>query len=104
MRIGEIEAEIVSGGAFLLDGGGMFGVIPKPLWTRHFTPDERNRVALDTNCLLVRTGDELLLIDTGNGSKLSDKEREIFGLAPGTALLDHLAARGVRPEEITTVL
>ncbi|MFN3650333.1 MAG: MBL fold metallo-hydrolase [Armatimonadota bacterium] len=104
MRVGELEVRIVSGGAFKLDGGGMFGVVPKPLWSRAFEPDARNRIALDANCVLVRTPDELVLIDTGNGSKLGEKERDIFDLAPGNALLDNLAGAGVRPEEITTVL
>jgi glyoxylase-like metal-dependent hydrolase (beta-lactamase superfamily II) len=104
MRVGELELRIVSGGAFKLDGGGMFGIIPRPLWSRAVQPDERGRIGLDTNCLLVRTGDELLLVDTGNGPKLTDKERDIYDLTPGEALLDNLAAEGVRPEDITTVL
>lgn len=104
MRIGDIEIRIVSGGPFKLDGGGMFGIIPRTLWARVAPPDERNRVQLDTNCLLVRAGDELILVDTGNGPKLNEKERDIYDLAPGEALLDNLAAEGVRPEEITTVL
>lgn len=104
MRIGEMEAEIVSGGRFRLDGGGMFGVVPRALWSRQHAPDELGRVQLDTNCLLVRTGDELLLIDTGNGPKMAPKEQTIFGLDPGDTLIGNLAAVGVRPEEITTVL
>lgn len=104
MRIGEIEAEIISGGRFRLDGGGMFGIIPRPLWSRVCTPDERGRIQLDTNCLLVRTGDEVVLIDTGNGPKMNEKERAIFDLAPGEELLDNLAVAGVRPEEISIVL
>jgi glyoxylase-like metal-dependent hydrolase (beta-lactamase superfamily II) len=104
MRVGDIEFEIISGGRFKLDGGGMFGVIPKALWSRILTPDDRNRIQLDTNCLLVRTGDEIIVIDTGNGPKMSDKERAIFDLAAGEELLDNLAAHGVRPEDVTTVL
>jgi glyoxylase-like metal-dependent hydrolase (beta-lactamase superfamily II) len=104
MRIGDIEAEIVSGGAFKLDGGAMFGIIPRPLWSRLYEPDERGRIQLDANCLLVRAGDELLLIDTGNGPKMGEKERAIFDLAPGETLLENLAERGVRPEDVTTVL
>src|ERR1044071_5415843 len=104
MRIGDMEVEIVSGGAFKLDGGAMFGIIPRPLWSRLYQPDERGRIQLDANCLLIRTGDEVVLVDTGNGSKMSDKERDIFDLEPGSVLLDNLAALGVRPEEVTTVL
>jgi glyoxylase-like metal-dependent hydrolase (beta-lactamase superfamily II) len=104
MRVGEIELEIVSGGPFRLDGGGMFGVVPLPLWSRHFPPDERGRIQLDTNCILARTGDELLLLDTGNGSKMGSKEREIFALRPGNPLQENLTAAGVRPEDVTLVL
>jgi len=104
MRIGDIEIDVVSGGKFWLDGGGMFGVIPRPLWTRHFTPDDLGRIHLDTNCLLIRTGDELVLVDTGNGTKLSEKEQKIFGLEPDDTLLANLAEKGVRAEEVTTVL
>ena len=104
MRIGGIELEIISGGTFRLDGGGMFGIIPRPLWSRSFTPDDRGRISLDTNCLLIRTGDEVVLVDTGNGAKLGEKERDIFAVPEGNPLLGNLAARGVRPEEITLVL
>ena len=104
MRIGGLELEIISGGTFRLDGGGMFGIIPRPLWSRSFAPDERGRISLDTNCLLIRTGDELVLVDTGNGAKLGQKERDIFAVPEGNPLLENLAAHGVQPEEITLVL
>jgi glyoxylase-like metal-dependent hydrolase (beta-lactamase superfamily II) len=104
MRLGNMEVRIVSGGRFRLDGGGMFGVVPKPLWSRLFPADERNRIGLETNCVLVRAGEEVVLIDTGNGSKLSAKERDIFDLPEGNPLLENLAAAGVRPEEVTVVL
>jgi glyoxylase-like metal-dependent hydrolase (beta-lactamase superfamily II) len=82
----------------------MFGVIPQVLWSRLYAPDERGRIQLDANCLLVRTPDELVLIDTGNGTKFSPKEQAIYDLQPGDTLVANLAALGVRPEEITTVL
>lgn len=104
MRIGAMEVEVVSGGQFRLDGGGMFGVVPRPLWSRQHPPDELGRIPLDTNCLLVRTNDELLLIDTGNGPKMAAKEQAIFGLNPDESLVGNLAEIGVRPEEITMVL
>lgn len=104
MRIGEFEVQIVSGGAFKLDGGAMFGIIPRPLWSPLYPPDERGRIQLDANCLLVRTPDEVLLVDTGNGPKMGDKDREIFDLEPGERLLENLATLRVWPEEVTTVL
>ncbi|MGV3724006.1 MAG: MBL fold metallo-hydrolase [Actinomycetota bacterium] len=104
MRVGGFDVEVVSGGRFRLDGGGMFGVIPRVLWSRLHTPDERGRIALDTNCLLIRTGDEIMLIDTGNGTKLSAKEQDIFALDPADTLLGNLAAVAIQPEDITVVL
>jgi len=104
MRVGELEFEIVSGGRFKLDGGGMFGIIPRVLWSRQYEPDDRGRIDLDTNCLLVRTGDEVILVDTGNGSKLSAKEQEIYALRPDDTLEGNLAAVGVQPQDITIVL
>lgn len=104
MRVGEFEVQVISGGRFRLDGGGMFGVIPQVLWSRLYQPDERSRIQLDTNCLLIRTPEELVLVDTGNGPKLSPKEQAIYDLQSGDTLIANLAAAGVRPEEITTVL
>lgn len=104
MRLGDFDITVVSGGRFRLDGGGMFGVIPRPLWSRLHTPDDRGRISLDANCLLIRTGDETVLIDTGNGTKLSPKEQDIFALDPADTLVGNLAAVGVQPEDITLVL
>ena len=104
IQIGDLQCEVLSGGRFKLDGGGMFGIIPRMLWSRQFEPDDRGRIQLDTNCILVRTGDELVLIDTGNGPKMTTKEQTIFGLAPSEGILHSLATHGVAPAEINTVL
>ncbi len=104
MRIGEMDVAVVSGGTFRLDGGGMFGVLPRPVWSRYSPPDERGRVTLQTNCLLIRTGDEVVLVDAGNGGKFSAKERDQLALQPGEPLLENLDALGVRPEDVTMVL
>ena len=77
ISLGNWELQTISGGRFALDGGAMFGVVPKPLWQRSSPADERNRIPLATNCLLARDGTHTVLIDTGYGSKLSEKEREI---------------------------
>ena len=78
MHLGRLELTTISGGRFRIDGGTMFGVVPKPLWSRVITPDDRNRIPMQTNCLLVRSGGKHILIETGYGSKLSPKEREVF--------------------------
>ena len=79
MKLGKFEIQTVSGGKYKLDGGAMFGVIPKPLWEKTNPADEKNRIDLETNCLLIDSGDKKILVDTGNGTKFSPKEKDIFG-------------------------
>ena len=105
MRIGRYDVEIFSDGIFRLDGGAMFGVVPKVLWERAKPADEQNRVAMDMNCLLIRDGDgHVVLVETGAGPKLTDKQKRNFGIDTPPALLDELARRGVRPDEVTLVV
>src|SRR5437764_10720711 len=104
MLLGAYTLEIISGGPFRLDGGSMFGIIPKPLWERERPADERNRIQLAANCPLIRGRGEVLLIDSGNGTKLGPKEQDIFALDPEISLVGSLAGLGVRPEAVTLVL
>ncbi len=104
MRLGPFQVEIFSDGIFRLDGGMMFGIIPKPLWEKQKPPDEKNRVAMDMNCLLVRDGSHVVLVETGAGSKLTSKQKSIFGIGEPPHLLEELARRGVRPDEVTLVI
>lgn len=105
MRIGRYEIEIFSDGTFKLDGGSMFGVVPKVLWSREKPADEHNRVEMDMNCLLIRDPDgHVIVVETGAGTKLSDKQRGMFGIERPPALLRELARRGVRPEDVTLVV
>src|SRR5207245_2021329 len=78
-KLGRFQLQRLSDGQFRMDGGAVFGVVPKVLWEKVKTPDARNRVTLATNCLLVRTPDANILIEAGVGPKLSDKERDIYG-------------------------
>ncbi|TMG47436.1 MAG: MBL fold metallo-hydrolase [Chloroflexi bacterium] len=103
MRIGRFAVDIFSDGVFKPDGGSMFGVIPKPLWEKVKPADERNRVAMDMNSLLIRDADHVVVVETGAGSKLSVKQREIFGIET-PRLLDELKARGVGPAQVTLVV
>ncbi len=104
MILGAMELHLLNDGPFWLDGGAMFAVIPKPLWEKQIQPDERNRIRLTMNCLLVRTGKECILIEAGAGDKLDPKRCDIFGLGGPPRLLDQMAAIGVRPEDVTSVL
>ncbi len=103
MRIGRYEVEIFSDGIFRLDGGMMFGIVPKVLWQKAKPADEMNRVAMDMNCLLIRDDTHVVLIETGAGPKLSEKQQRNWGIDEPPALLGELAKRGVRPDEVTLV-
>ena len=84
-----------------------FGVVPKPLWTRQIPADERNRIPLAMRCLLVETGGEVVLVDTGLGNKEDDKFREIYGIRNAglpTRLEDSLREAGVEPEDVDLVI
>ncbi len=104
MKLGDLEFQILSDGGFRLDGGAMFGVIPRPLWEKKFAPDERNRVRIAMNCLLIRSAGKWLLVETGCGDKWDDKRRDIFAIEKPPRLLDRLAERGLRPEDIDIVI
>ena len=105
MRVGRYEVEIFSDGIFRLDGGAMFGIVPKVIWEKTKPADELNRVAMDMSCLLVRDGQgHVVLVETGAGPKLTDKQKRNFGIDTAPALLDELAKRGVRPDEVTLVI
>jgi glyoxylase-like metal-dependent hydrolase (beta-lactamase superfamily II) len=104
MHLGEIEVRHIHGGNFCLDGGAMFGVVPKPLWEKKAPPDSRNRILMAANSLLVRTGNKYILIETGNGTKWPTKLRDIYGIQEGDPLIDTLAAAGVRPNQIELVI
>ena len=104
MRIGRFDVRIFSDGVFRLDGGAMFGIVPKVLWEKRKPADDRNRVAMDMNCLLIRDADHVVLVETGAGPKLTERQKEIFGIDAPPRLLEELRARGVRPEQVTLVV
>ncbi|HEY6931255.1 MAG TPA: MBL fold metallo-hydrolase [Thermoanaerobaculia bacterium] len=104
MRLGELELQIVPDGTFRLDGGAMFGVVPKVLWEKKLRPDERNRVPVATNCLLVKGKDFVAVVDAGLGEKWNEKTREIYGVEHGTTLVRSLAQHGISPEDVDAVI
>jgi glyoxylase-like metal-dependent hydrolase (beta-lactamase superfamily II) len=100
--LGDFELTFCSDGTYLLDGGAMFGVVPKPLWQKRTPADAENRILLGLNTTIIRTGHATVLIETGVGNKQSEKMRQIHQnqeLLPAS-----LAAAGIRPEEITHVI
>lgn len=104
MKVGAFEIDLLSDGAFRLDGGQMFGVVPKVLWERQLPPDSRNRVRLGLNCLLVRNGKQNFLVETGIGDKFDDKSKDIYGIDHGTSLLAGLEKAGLQPADIDGVI
>ncbi len=104
MNLGAWQLETVSGGTFRLDGGAMFGVVPKPLWEKQQPADERNRIRSNTNCVLARDGSHTVLIDAGYGGKLSDREREIWAAQANEPLIENLAEKGISPGDVDLVV
>lgn len=106
MRIHALEA-----GVQRLDGGAMFGVVPKPLWEKRIPADERNRIPLALRCLLVETPDALVLVETGLGNKENDRFRDIYGVrnAPSDPrypdrLQEAIAAAGFSANDVSVVI
>lgn len=108
-HVGNLRCFTLEGGRLKLDGGAMFGVVPKPLWSRRIPADERNRIPLALRCMLVEHPDGLVLIDSGLGNKEDAKFMDIYGvenagIGGGTQLEDSLLEIGYRPEEIKWVI
>ena len=103
MQIGRIKITFLDGGCLRLDGGAMFGIIPKVLWQRVAQPDDKNRIDLATTCLLIETAGRRIIVESGIGNKYGPKDRDIFALSDQW-LLDSLAAAKVEPESIDTVI
>src|SRR4029450_11252808 len=102
LTVGRLPIHTIQAGGQKLDGGAMFGIVPKPLWERRIPPDERNRIQLGMRCLLVEHPSGLVLIDTGAGNKENEKFYVIYGVEnvgdPGpTKLEDGLRALAPRP-------
>jgi glyoxylase-like metal-dependent hydrolase (beta-lactamase superfamily II) len=104
MRLGELELHSLSDGLFGLDGGAMFGVVPKPLWERTNPPDERNRIRLALRPLLIVAGKERVLVDTGIGDKWDAKNTDIYRIEHTDSIESSLARAGFRPEDVTKVV
>ncbi len=112
-NIGRFKVHALQAGGQKLDGGAMFGVVPKPLWERRIAPDERNRIPLGMRCLLIEHDIGLVLIDTGAGNKENAKFHDIYGLENGgandegvarTGLEDALNLAGHRAKDVVMVI
>jgi glyoxylase-like metal-dependent hydrolase (beta-lactamase superfamily II) len=107
--LGRWRIHAIQAGGQRLDGGAMFGVVPKPLWERRIKADERNRIQLGMRCLLIEHESGLVLIDTGAGNKENDKFHEIYGVENraedgATQLEEGLRQLGFAPNDIALVI
>ena len=104
MRLGNWQLDTINGGRFWLDGGVMFGVVPRTLWKNVAQPDALNRIECANNCVLARDGTHTVLVDTGYGGKFSPLDRRFYSMEEGEPLIAGLAALGVAPDDVDTVL
>lgn len=104
IALGDIKVHVLSDGSFALDGGAMFGVVPRVFWEKSDPPDEQNRVTLGLNCALIESGGKRILADTGLGDKWSEKERRIYRMDRSRTLPARLADLGLGPGDIDIVV
>lgn len=103
VKLGATSISVVSDGTFLLDGGSVFGQIPKAIWEQQVKPDRKNRIRLGLNCLLIQTPSVNILVDAGAGSKRVDRYRDEYGLN-GNKLLKGLKKEGLTARDIDIVV
>jgi len=103
-KLGSFDLWVLSDGELWLDGGSMFGIVPRSLWSKLMIPDQQNRIRLGLNPLLVRMGERFVLIETGIDRKPGDKFRRIYGMSETNPLLDQLAILGVGLQDISLVI
>ena len=105
LQIGSIQCHIVSDGQQLIDGGSFFGLVPRVLWQRIIRPDEKNRIPAQMRCLLVQSSAGLILVDSGQGDKITAEYRTEFGMDDGNLRLEaDLRRVGLSPEDVDIVL
>jgi glyoxylase-like metal-dependent hydrolase (beta-lactamase superfamily II) len=104
LQIGHIRIRAVQAGRLRLDGGAMFGIIPKPHWSKRMPPDKLNRIGMAMWCFLVEVDGERSLIETGFGGKVSERLREIHALEEVPGLLPSLRQIGTEPGEVDRVI
>jgi glyoxylase-like metal-dependent hydrolase (beta-lactamase superfamily II) len=105
MFIGDYRVEIVPDTEFGLDGGAMFGVVPRALWSKACPPDDQNRIRMNMNCLFIEAGPERILIETGIGDKWSEKQAALYAIRRQCPLAESVQAiTGYSADEVTIVV
>ena len=103
MKIDGLELSLASDGVFKLDGGAMFGIVPKPVWEKYFSPDVKNKITLGTNVLVIRAGKNVALVDLGIGDKFDKRLFDIYEISRERNLLEDLRAKGIERTDVTHV-
>lgn len=104
MKIGKYKLSIIESGNFRLDGGAMFGIIPKPLWQKTNPADEVNRIKLSTRHLILQSESKKIIIETGMGNKWDDKMKNIYAIDEKSSMNIALESIGLKPDNITDVI
>jgi glyoxylase-like metal-dependent hydrolase (beta-lactamase superfamily II) len=104
MQFGEFKISLISDGYFKLDGGAMFGIVPRVLWEKRMHPDEKNRIQMGLWCLLIQNNDKNILVNTGIGNKYNKQYSEIFGIQHPPDLISSLAKHNLEPIDIDIVI
>jgi len=104
MKIGDYEILMADDGTFKLDGGAMFGVVPKTIWQKFFKPDDQNRIELSTNTLIIRYKKFTALVDLGMGDKFDEKQLAIYDIKREKNLIQNLECMGIHRDEVTHVI
>jgi glyoxylase-like metal-dependent hydrolase (beta-lactamase superfamily II) len=104
VTIGDIEVIRLLDGTFRVDGGAMFGVVPKTLWAKRAAPDRENRITLALNCFLIRTPEATLLVDTGVGPDVDRRYTDFYSFERSPGLFGLLDDLGIKPGEIDIIV
>ena len=105
MQFGDYRVEVIPDTEFRLDGGAMFGVVPRVVWERVSPPDDKNRIRMNMNCVFIDTGRDKILIETGIGEKWSPKQTEMYGIIREKPLAQTLFEKtGCATDDITIVI
>lgn len=104
MQIGKYKLSIIESGFFGLDGGAMFGIIPKALWQKTNPADESNRIKLSTRHLILESDNKKIIIDTGMGDKWGEKEKNIYAVDENFSMQTALSDKRLKPEDITDII
>jgi glyoxylase-like metal-dependent hydrolase (beta-lactamase superfamily II) len=104
IALGRIRIHLLNDGFFAMDGGAMFGIVPKPLWSKHVGADAENRIPMSLHCPLAIDGQDVILIDAGVGERLSPREQGIYKVDRRGGLVARLGEIGLDPEDVSHVV